>query len=563
MTAWPWAERASPLRDLTTPRHRRDERKAYSVVASPPVASLPVATAEVVAPKASPSGSKVWPRLTLALACVAIAVSWTIALRTHVIGLNGDEAAHLLHARRVTDSVSPGFGQIGQYWLPFYQLIEIPFTSVGYLYRTGLAGTIPSGLCYLAAVLGAYNLGLEITRDRAAGALAALSVGANPNLLYLGSIPMMETSIIATLMWATATLVRANRTLSFKDLMIAGSLAGVASFATYGAWGLAIYGPAVLIVTARSRNMSWRQTRFIATVYGAAAIYPALLWMAWCLYIQHDALYFIHVAAKGGANTLPGALAGHPRNLLFAIVNYFCTVLDVFGPVATIVIVGVLVVAAVRRKFLAASGAGLAAAALSVLTLTNNGALGSPTYAALAHLQHVPLATYINVRYGSWIAPFLAAAVALAAGKSRRRQLAMAALLLVGLSWFAIPKMEEVAIPPGNQRAAPLRNEALGAEMRKYYDGGKVLTFSPGSGDTIIWQSGLPSATFITQFNPEQFTPAFRHPLGHVRFVFIEPDAPLNLSPLRDLLQKENFQLIYSLRTSKNGQYGYELWKAP
>ncbi len=549
----PGSRRYSP--EPRTPRAHRDDRAARAI-ATLTGSDQQVARQLVIPEKAkdAPAGSIWWPRALMVLAVLALASSWLIVHSSHLVGLNGDEAAHLLHARRVVDSVSPGFGQIGQYWPPLFQLSELPFAWFGSLYRSGWAGTIPAGLFYLAAVGGAYRLGVELTGSRRAGAIAGFALGANPNMLYLGSIPMMETSIVASVTWAAATLVRASRTLRFRDIGVAGTFAGIAAFATYGAWGLVIYGPACLVVVTRRRGYEWARVRFVCVTYAVAAAYPCILWLLWCFFIQHDPLYFLHVAARGGAHTLPGALAGRPHNLLFAIVNYGSAVLDVFGPVPTALAIAVLIIAVARRRFVSPAGAGLAAGGLAIVTMLWSGAIGSPTYAALTHLRD-PLAAYLNVRYGLWLGPFVAAAAALVAGNTRTRQIAVCSAIVVSLAWFAIPQMHAVTVPPKSQRGVVLRNESVGQIFKGFYKSGKVLTFSPGSGDTIIWRTGLSASDFITQFNPKQFGPAFEHPRGHVRYVFMEPDAPLNLAPLRARLPGEGFSLRYD-------HGGYQLWEA-
>jgi hypothetical protein len=501
-----------------------------------------------------PVGSIWWFRGLLALATIAIAISWVIVHTSGLIGLNGDEAAHLLHARRVVDSVSPGFGQIGQYWPPLFQVAELPFAWIDPLYRSGWAGTIPAGLFYLASVAGAYRLGVELTGDRRAGAIAGFALGANPNMLYLGSIPMMETSIVASIVWAAASLVRATRTLEFKDVIFGGMFAGLASFATYGAWALVLYGPACIALAARRHNLDWQRVRFLGVSYAAMAAYPCLLWLLWCFFIQNDATYFLHVASLGGVHTLPAALAGRPHNLLFALANYGFAVMDIFGPVPTVLALGLLALAVVRRRFLSPVGAGLAAAGVAIAAMISGGAIGSPTYAAVTHLRD-PLASYLNVRYGLWMGPFIAAAAAIVAGSSRRRQIVVGSALAVSLLWFGLPAMRAVAVPPKSQRGVVVTNASLGKIFKSLYKSGEVLTFSPGSGDTIIWRSGLPASDFITQFNPKQFAPAFAHPAGHVRYVFIEPDAPLNLDPLKARLPIEGFRLIYN-------HHGYQVWEA-
>ena len=52
----------------------------------------------------------------------------------------GDATAHLNVARRVIDSRTPGYDQIGTVWLPLPHLLMLPFVGNEWLWRTGLAG---------------------------------------------------------------------------------------------------------------------------------------------------------------------------------------------------------------------------------------------------------------------------------------------------------------------------------------------------------------------------------------------------------------------------------------
>ena len=58
---------------------------------------------------------------------------------------SGDAEAHLDIARRIMDSRTPGWAQIGTTWLPLPHLLMIPLVRNDWLWRTGLAGAIPSG----------------------------------------------------------------------------------------------------------------------------------------------------------------------------------------------------------------------------------------------------------------------------------------------------------------------------------------------------------------------------------------------------------------------------------
>ncbi len=70
----------------------------------------------------------------------------------------GDAVAHLHIARRVFDSRTPRFTQLGSVWLPLPHILLIPFVQNYQWWATGLAGVIPSALAYLASCVGIYRL---------------------------------------------------------------------------------------------------------------------------------------------------------------------------------------------------------------------------------------------------------------------------------------------------------------------------------------------------------------------------------------------------------------------
>ena len=98
---------------------------------------------------------------------------------------SGDAEAHLDIARRIVDSRTPGWSQIGTTWLPLPHLLMIPLVRNDWMWTTGLAGAIPSGvsMCIAAAFLFA-SMHRIFGSAAAAGAAVAVFL-LNPNTLYL------------------------------------------------------------------------------------------------------------------------------------------------------------------------------------------------------------------------------------------------------------------------------------------------------------------------------------------------------------------------------------------
>src|SRR5439155_5489081 len=107
---------------------------------------------------------------------------------------------HLNQSRRLIDSRTPGFDQLGTVWLPMPHLLMAPLVSNDRLWRNGLAGAIPSAAAFVLAGAFLFAAAKSALSSRAAGFAAAGVFALNPNLLYLQSTPMTEPIFLAFLM---------------------------------------------------------------------------------------------------------------------------------------------------------------------------------------------------------------------------------------------------------------------------------------------------------------------------------------------------------------------------
>jgi hypothetical protein len=100
----------------------------------------------------------------------------------------GDALAHLTIARRLFDSRTPGYEQIGTVWLPLPHWIMEWFARDAAWWRTGLAGCIPAAIAQtLAGVFRRSHLAPRVG-VYAAGMVGMLLFLLNPSSAYLGSI---------------------------------------------------------------------------------------------------------------------------------------------------------------------------------------------------------------------------------------------------------------------------------------------------------------------------------------------------------------------------------------
>ncbi len=138
----------------------------------------------------------------MAASAAAIVWSWR-----HGAMLNyGDAVAHLHIARRVFDSRTPRFSQLGSVWLPLPHILLLPFVQNYFWWATGLAAIIPSSLAFVASCTGIHRLARNWL-DPAPAALVLLFFALNPNLLYLQTTAMTEPLFLCEFIWIMVWLV--------------------------------------------------------------------------------------------------------------------------------------------------------------------------------------------------------------------------------------------------------------------------------------------------------------------------------------------------------------------
>ena len=103
-----------------------------------------------------------------------------------------DAKAHLVVARRVLDSLTPEYSQIGAVWLPLPHLLNLLPVQIDVFYRTGASAVAISIASFVLACYAIAHLVLGVTGSRAAAAISVALFALNPDVLYLQSTPMTE-----------------------------------------------------------------------------------------------------------------------------------------------------------------------------------------------------------------------------------------------------------------------------------------------------------------------------------------------------------------------------------
>jgi hypothetical protein len=201
----------------------------------------------------------------------------------------GDAEAHLDIARRIMDSRRPGYEQLGTVWLPLPHLLTMALVRNDALWRSGLAGAIPSSACFVCAGVFLYAA-MRRAAHSSAVALASLGLLAlNPNLLYLQATPMTETVVLAALMALLYFTVLFHDTQSFAAVIGAGVASIAASLARYEGWFVIPFVALYFLLVGRG----WRRVG-AAVIFCALAVLGPLYWLGHNWWIYSNPLEFFN-----------------------------------------------------------------------------------------------------------------------------------------------------------------------------------------------------------------------------------------------------------------------------
>jgi hypothetical protein len=432
--------------------------------------------------------------------------------------LYGDAIAHMEGARRIFDSLTPGYEEIGSVWLPLFHLLAAPLARSDFLWRTGLAGSIVSSAAFAGTAWFLFRLGTEINGRRSAGILALAGVLFSPTLLYLASTPLTEALAIFWAVLVVYELFRYSEAGRLRTLLGAAGAAFLGTLTRYDEWYVLPFAALFVLL---GRRQPWKSRITHALIFSIISGAGPMLWFLHNAWRFSNPLEFYNgpfSAQAIYAHQLAVTAFPYPTDgkLLLSARYYLEDLKLVIGvwPLE-LAVLGLVAWAANRQGW----GRGAVAFLLWVPLPFYIHALG---HAALP--LYVPTLfpfTYYNLRYGVQMVPALALfpSFLLRAGLPRRLRYGVLAFCLAVLAWqghslFAKGAEELAVVKEGilNNPCRSPRQQAIIRFFRGHYDGQRMLV-AVGKWPCVAPEVGIDYRNTISEAN-RRYWPALRSDAG-------------------------------------------------
>ena len=430
-----------------------------------------------------------------------------------------DAKAHLVVARRVLDSITPEYSQIGAVWLPLPHVLNLLPVQVDALYRTGASGVAISILAFALACYSIAHLVLRVTRSRAAAAVSVAMFALDPDVLYLQSTPMTEPllfglvllSVVLVYDWVDALQRQPlGSPVIAREVQSAGAKAGwsmvAACLTRYEAW---IVTAAILVVATLAL---WRRGLSLAAALRLTvplAIYPTLAIVG----------FFFHSWFTTGAWFVTGGFYVADNVATGSLYDAFMAVVYgmrlLIGPLVIVALAGaiaVLIKGLARREH---------AASLVLLALA--GLLVLPTY---AFFEGHPFRMRYMVAPSVGACVFVGAAIGLLPGWLRHGAAIAVAVWIVATSNPIDARAPMVQEAQWDVPFSAGRKNVTACLMRDYH--GERILASMGSLAHYMQElshEGINIRDFVHEGNLPYWQEAIEAPQGRVGWILLEERA--------------------------------------
>ena len=472
--------------------------------------------------------------LLLAFLAAGAATIWSFF--NGYITAYGDAESHLNIAKRVIDSLTPGFAQLGGIWLPLPHIFLIPFVYFDWLWRTGLAGSIVSGIAFIISAIYIYKIARLMTENKWASLASALVFISNPNVLYLQSTPMTELSLIAFFILSSYHFILFLKSEELLPLIMAALFGFCATLSRYDGWALVLMEVGILFlyyfpvaIGFRGKNLfkgAWPLFEGRLILFSTLAFVGIALWLLWDSLILGDPLYFTHSQFSANSQQQSwlerGELPAY-RNIIVALKYYFVTGMSSSGIFIFIAALAGMLAFLFNRETKNRFFIWLLLLVpffFNIATLF----LGQSVIFIPGLTPTTFEWTLFNVRYGVMMVPFAAIFLGYLAHKSGTfGRTLLAVLIIIQAALFFIGFSPVLALEDGRRGLSSFIAKIPDAQyfLLNNYDHGLVLLDDYARAISII-RTNIPMENIIYVGNKPYWDESLREPEKYARWIVMQ-----------------------------------------
>lgn len=416
-----------------------------------------------------------------------------------------DARAHLVVARRIIDSLTPGWHQIGAVWLPLPHLLNMLPVQWDWAYRTGASAVLISIVSMGVSAFACARLLERATGSRLAGAACAALLVTNVNVLYLHATAMTEPLLIAL---AFLSVERLEAWL--RDPRAPNAPAGLALFllclTRYEGWALSAAAMGVAWLVAGGVE-GWKAgTRRWLRL----AVWPAAAGIGFlCLSRATVGAWFVSGGFYVPDNPARGDAGLVLEQIRDGVERLSSPALAAFGALGFVLV-------AVRGL-----GARPHRAVLVALSLAAMAALPFIAF----HAGHPFRIRYMTPLVAA-SALFTGFAIGLAPGLSRLA-VAAAAAILIAPSLAPFDHTAPMVVEARREERHQIARRAVTAELQRVWDGSPILMSMGSLAHYMhdLGREGFGIGDFLHEGNGEIWQGAVADPAAHARFLIVEERA--------------------------------------
>lgn len=450
--------------------------------------------------------------------CISYFHGWILAY--------GDAESHIDISKSIVNGLTPGFAQIGGIWLPLTHLLMVPLVYFNPLWRTGLAGSIISGIFYITACVYIFKLTKLITDNLFASFISFIVFGTNLNILYMQSTPMTEIPLIAFFVLSTYYYVKyLYKINSIPSLLLAGFFALCASLTRYDGWFLVLFEAIFIIFPGIFNRNNFAKKQGDAILFITLAAFGIIGWMVWCWAIFGNPLYFDTSVYSAKSQQLAwlqrNELPGY-HNLLISLIYY------VYASLANSGLIIFLLAFAGAIVFITSKSSKSPLAVLTILFVPfifnvlslflGQSVIFIPSLTPKDFEYHL-----FNVRYGIMMIPFMAVFFGYLVSRVHISvKVLLIGMLIMQSAIFFSGISPVITLADGTQGlSAEKVPENVEEFINKNYDGGLVLLDNQARTISIT-QSTMPMENIIYVGNKPYWDISLKHPEKYAKWIIMQ-----------------------------------------